>query len=220
MSKAQCLKVANTDLSLSQLDLATRALHDSQLVVLPTDTVYGLACRADEPAALERLFAVKGRSAEKALPVLVAEQADLRLINPVADDPLVARLSQRFWPGPLTLILPKAPHLPDQLTGGQPTIGVRMPDLLVARQLLAACPFPVAVTSANTSGAPPARRPAELPQAWWQLVSIVIDGGPAPGGQPSTVLDLTRTPPLLRRPGPVTLSEIVALTGPCHESSP
>lgn len=212
MSNPEIIVAPPEGLGPEQLGRVVQALAGGQLVVLPTDTVYGLACRADDTAALSRLFATKVRPTEKALPILLARLEHLSLVSP-SPDPRVALLAEQFWPGPLTLIVPRDTHLPDLLTGGLETVGVRLPDLALTRQVLDACCFPVAVTSANISAEPPACQVADLPAALLCSVSLVLDGGRARGGQPSTVLDLTLTPPLMRRPGPVSADEIERLIG-------
>lgn len=213
MSKPEFIVAPPGGLEPQILGRVVQSLASGQLLVLPTDTVYGLACRADDPEAVRRLFAAKIRPTEKALPLLIARLEHLSLVSP-SSDPRVALLAEHFWPGPLTLVLPRAAHLPDILTGGLETVGIRLPDLALTRQVLDACCFPVAVTSANISAEPPACQVADLPEALLVSIDLVIDGGQARGGQPSTVLDLTVTPPLIRRAGPVTEGEITRLIGP------
>jgi L-threonylcarbamoyladenylate synthase len=181
-------------------------------VVLPTDTVYGIGCRADDDETVRRLFAAKGRPDEKALPVLVPGAAGLTAV--CADvSPEFLALAARFWPGPLTIVVRKTSGLSGLVTGAGATVGVRVPDCLVARQVLAACPFPVAVSSANLSGEAAAQHADDLPVGLRQRVDLILDAGPCPGGRPSTVLDLTTSPARVLRTGPVTAAELQNVLG-------
>lgn len=178
-----------------------------QLVIFPTDTVYGLGARADSLHAVQRIYEAKGRPAELPLPLLIGDRD--RVAEVVSTWPEAAeRLASAFWPGPLTLVLPRHPGIPSLVTGGRDTVGVRMPDQEALLSWLQACPFPVAVTSANLSGQPEAVRVGEIPAQVLEAASLVLDGGPCSGGKPSTVVDLTGAVPYLLRPGPVSEGEI------------
>ncbi|MCI0518782.1 MAG: threonylcarbamoyl-AMP synthase [Chloroflexi bacterium] len=191
----------------SALARALAALSAGGLVVFPTDTVYGLGARINDAQAIARLYEVKGRSLEKAIPVLLGDRAHL----PQAVREMSAmglRLAERFWPGALTLVAQKQPWLPQQLSA-YATIGVRMPAHPAALALLRAA-GPLAVTSANLSGG---ENSVTAAQALAQLegrVDLVLDGGRAPGGLPSTVVDCTQERPVILRAGPVTLEELEA----------
>ena len=180
-----------------------------ELLIFPTDTVYGLGARADSPEALETLFAVKRRPAELALPILVGDRAGLDGVI-AAWPPAAEAVASAFWPGPLTLVLPRAPGLSPRVTGGRDSVGVRMPDHPALLSWLCACPFPLAVTSANLSGQPEAVALEEIPAELQSAVAVVVDGGRCPGGEPSTVVDLTGGDPRVLRPGPITESQIIS----------
>lgn len=188
---------------------AVQSLARGQLVVLPTDTVYGLACRADDRAAVQRLFAAKRRKLTKPLPLLLANAQSLSDVA-VALDEAVWRLARSFWPGPLTLVVPKSAAVSDAVTAGQPTVGVRVPDLPLTRAILRAAPFAVAVTSANLSADAPACAVGDLPAELLQQIALIIDSGPCVGMKPSTVVDATVTPLRILREGPVTAEQIQA----------
>ncbi len=190
---------------------AAAALRRGELVVLPTDTVYGLAAWPWDAAAIARIYAAKGRPESKALPVLVGETSHLARVA-AALPPCAERLAARFWPGALTLVVPKHPELPAALSP-YPTVGVRMPDHPDALALLRLT-GPLAVTSANRSGEMPARTAAEAVAQLGDAVAVVLDAGPARGGLPSTVADCTTTPPRVLRAGPVTAAAIAALCQP------
>ncbi len=187
--------------------LAAETLRRGALVVLPTDTVYGVAAWPWEPAAVQRLYWAKARPEDKAIPLLVGEVG--QLVQVTSHMPEGARrLARRFWPGPLTLIVPKHPDLPPMVSP-YPTVGVRMPNHAAALAVLRLT-GPLAVTSANRSGQPPARTAAEAAAQLGDAVALILDAGPAPQGQASTVVDCTTSPPRLLRAGPVALEDILA----------
>jgi L-threonylcarbamoyladenylate synthase len=187
------------------LQHATDVLKNGGLVVFPTDTVYGLASLAYNPGYIERLFIVKGRSNAQAIAILMADIDDL---SKVAESPneTAIRLAERFWPGPLTLIVPRHPSLPEILSP-LPTIGVRIPDHALARELLRRT-GPLAVTSANLSGREAASTAQEALSQLGGRVHLILDGGPTPGGVASTVVDCTTKELVIVRQGPVSLEQM------------
>ncbi|HEX6329826.1 MAG TPA: L-threonylcarbamoyladenylate synthase [Actinomycetota bacterium] len=192
-------------------DAASAALR-GELVVLPTDTVYGIGTRPDDAAATARLFEAKGRPAELELPVLVAGSGQAREIAKLDDRAEV--LAARFWAGPLTLVLPRAAASRDWELGGDPdTVGVRMPHHPLALAVLAAA-GPLAVTSANQSGRATPAECREVERTFGDVVAIYLCD-PAPlAGPASTVLDLAHGEPRLLREGAVAEAEVLAaLTG-------
>ncbi len=186
---------------------ALAILAQGGLVAFPTDTVYGVGGLAFDPHAIQEIYQVKGRSIEKAIPILVGAPEQLPLVAPELN-PLARRLAERFWPGPLTLVVPKHPGLPPELSI-YPTVGVRMPDHPVALALLQRS-GPLAVTSANLSGQASATTAEEVKQQLGGRIALVLDGGRTPGGLPSTVVDCSGLRPNLLRPGPISLEEILA----------
>ncbi len=189
------------------LTTALATLQDGGLVAFPTDTVYGVGALAHDPQAIEQLYIVKGRNADKAIPVLLGSLEELpRVVANAA--PWALRLAQKFWPGPLTLVMPRNPALPSNLSAG-PTLGVRMPDHPVALRLLHLA-GPMAVTSANLSGAPNTATAREVLDQLAGRIPLVLDGGQSPGGAPSTVVDCTAARPVILRSGPITLEEILS----------
>ncbi len=186
---------------------ALKVLHQGGLVAFPTDTVYGVGALAFDEVAVQSVYAAKGRSEEKAIPVLLGDPADLDQV--AASLPETAhRLAQRFWPGPLTLVVFKQKTLPAAVSPTE-TVGVRVPDHPVARTLLRAS-GPLAVTSANISGQPSPCTAREVLAQLGGRVPLIIDGGRTPGGVPSTVLDCTKPDPVILRAGPLGLQEIQA----------
>ena len=179
----------------NDIERAVAALDAGEPIVIPTDTVYGLAVRPDLAEAVKRIFEVKERPEERALPVL---GADAEMLEAVARfDDAARRLSGTFWPGPLTLVLTRAAGFDHDLGGvADGTVAVRVPDFGPTLELLART-GPLAVTSANRSGAPPAVTVKEARAALGDAIEVFIDGGRV-GGAPSTVLGLAAEPALLR----------------------
>jgi L-threonylcarbamoyladenylate synthase len=192
---------------------AAAVLRRGGLVAFPTETVYGLGASALDAAAVARVFAAKGRPSNNPLIVHLADPADAARVCATWPD-AAARLAERFWPGPLTLVLPKRPDLPDAVTAGGPTVAVRVPAHAVARALIAAAGVPVAAPSANRSGYLSPTRAEHVLAGLDGRIDLVLDAGPVPGGIESTVLDLTGDPPRLLRPGLVSPAEIEAVVGP------
>jgi L-threonylcarbamoyladenylate synthase len=191
--------------AVATLELAASVLRAGGLVAFPTETFYGLGAHALDDAAVARAFRAKGRPADKPLLVLVDS---LAMVDRVAGEvPRPARrLMDRYWPGPLTLVLRAHPDLPEALTAGTGTIGVRLSSHPVARGLVAALGGPVTAPSANPHGAPSPRTADEVIAGLATRVDLVLDGGPTPGGPASTLLDLTRTPPVVLRAGATNLA--------------
>jgi len=194
-----------------QIEAAVTVLRDGGLAVYPTDTVYGLGARADDAAAVARVFELKARPADQALPLLVGDLAQLGwAVHGLS--PLARRFTARFWPGALTLILPRSQNVPDAVTGGGDTVAVRLPGHPVPRALALGLGVPVVGTSANLSGSPSALTAAEAAARLGARVDAIVDGGRVPGGTESTVLDLTVAPPRLVRQGAVTREALLELS--------
>jgi L-threonylcarbamoyladenylate synthase len=198
---------------------AAAVLRAGGLVAFPTETVYGLGANALDAAAVGRIFAAKGRPANNPLIVHVADEVGARQV--AADwPPSAARLAGRFWPGPLTLVLPKAAAVPDAVTAAGPTVAVRVPAHPVALALLRAAGIPVAAPSANRSTQLSPTRAEHVLRGLDGRIDLVLDGGPTPGGIESTVLDLTAVPPRLLRPGLVPPTALEAVIGPVARAAP
>lgn len=186
---------------------ALEILKSGGLVAFPTDTVYGVGALAFDGKAIESIYVAKDRPIEKAIPVLIADAEDMEKIGMDVPD-AAYKLVARFWPGPLTCIIPKKPTLPEAVSATA-TVGVRVPDHKVARALLRVA-GPMAVTSANISGK---ESPSSAEEVFAQLngrIPLIIDGGKTPGGVPSTVVDCTKSQPVVLREGPISLEQILA----------
>ena len=185
---------------------AALLLREGHLVVFPTDTLYGVGADPFSPDALARLYEAKGRSAEKGIPILLADLADLEKVVHASPAP-TQRLIERFWPGPLTLVLPRQPGLPSIISPNE-NIAVRIPENEVARAVIRAAGGAVATSSANRSGEPGARTAREALAALVGRVAAVVDGGAVEHGAASTIVDCTATPPRILRPGPLTAEDL------------
>lgn len=191
---------------------AARVLQRGGLVAFPTETVYGLGALLTERAALGRIFTVKGRPTTDPLILHASDAAGAAAVTrawPAAAE----ALAERFWPGPLTLVLARGPGVPDEVTAGGPTVGVRVPAHPVARALVAAAGAPVAAPSANRFGRVSPTSADHVVEELGDGVDLVLDAGSAPLGIESTVLDLTAAVPTVLRPGAVTVEDLVAVLG-------
>ena len=189
------------------LQRALDTLRNGGLVAFPTDTVYGLGALAFNGRAAESIYLAKDRPVEKAIPVLIWDITDLEKISDDIPD-LARRLASRFWPGPLTVLVPKKPTLPESVSATS-TVAVRVPDHSVARDLLRVA-GPMAVTSANISGQ---ASPSTADEVLTQLngrIDLIIDGGKTPGGVPSTLVDCRADEIKILRAGPITLEELLS----------
>jgi L-threonylcarbamoyladenylate synthase len=187
--------------------LAASLLERGEMIIYPTDTLYALGCRAVDAAAVDRLRAAKARDTEKPLPVVAADVAQARSLW--ARWPAQAAvLADRFWPGPLTLVLEAAPGLPRGLTAASGSLAVRVPALALVRALCAAA-GPLVSTSANLAGGPPATTCEEALAGLPGAVALALDAGPA-NRTPSTLVDVTGTEPRLIREGAVPWATVCA----------
>jgi L-threonylcarbamoyladenylate synthase len=191
---------------------AAGILRAGGLVAFPTETVYGLGANALDAAAVARIYQAKGRPAGNPLIVHIADVAAARPL--VSVWPAAAqKLAERFWPGPLTLVLPRTLAVPDIVTGGGPTVGVRVPAQPIALALLEAAGVPVAAPSANRSNYLSPTTAQHVLRDLSGRVDLILDGGPTRSGIESTVLDLSTDPPRILRPGPIQASELAACVG-------
>jgi L-threonylcarbamoyladenylate synthase len=184
---------------------AVTVLKNGGLVAIPTDTVYGVAAQVHDSQAIERIYRVKERSENKAIAVLIGEMAQLSSVAG-SQTQIARRLAEAFWPGGLTLVLPRHAGLPENLSP-RPTIGVRMPDHSFTRRLLTLT-GPLATSSANLSGGPNPRNAQEVLAQLDGRIELVLDGGDAPGGVPSTVVDCTGDKIIILRQGAIAPEQL------------
>lgn len=202
---------------------AVDAVRRGELVVLPTDTVYGVGADAFDAGAVQRLLEAKGRGRQMPPPVLVADAATIDAL--AIEIPSYAReLVRWFWPGPLTLVLRAQPSLAWDLGDTNGTVALRMPDHDITLELLAQT-GPLAVSSANRTGRPAAESVAEAAAQLGPAVEVYLDGGPVACGSsavalPSTIVDCTRERPVVLRPGPITVAQVEACVPPGESAAP
>lgn len=195
-----------------EIEAAAEILRIGGLLGIPTETVYGLGANGLDPAAVARIFTAKGRPQDNPL-ILHIPAAD-RLERYCAEIPPSAyALAERFWPGPLTMILRRKPNVPDIVTAGLDTVGMRCPAHGVCLAILTAADVPVAAPSGNTSGRPSPTTASHMLEDMDGKIDAIVDGGPCSVGVESTIVDLTVSPPRLLRPGGITLEELKAVLG-------
>jgi L-threonylcarbamoyladenylate synthase len=186
--------------SKESLQSAEKILKSGGVIAFPTDTVYGVGALVSNREAISRIYAVKGRGKEKALPVMISNPSEL---DQVARQPdiKVGRMVEHFWPGPLTVVLQRHPALPTEISSLE-TVGIRVPEYRFVLDLLAAV-GPMAVTSANRSGDASPTSASQVLAGLGGRIDLLIDGGTTPGDQPSTVVDCTGEYPRILRAGPI-----------------
>ncbi|BAN02326.1 L-threonylcarbamoyladenylate synthase [Ilumatobacter coccineus] len=198
------------------IELAAAALRSGGLVAMPTETVYGLAADATDPAAIARIFSTKGRPSDHPLIVHLASPDDLLRWAPDAS-PAACALGAAMWPGPVTIIVPRSDHLPAEVAGGRDTVGIRVPAHPMAQRLIAAAGVPVAAPSANRFGAvSPTTAQHVLDDLGEHLVDgrdLVLDGGACEVGVESTIIDCTVDPPQVLRAGAITTEQVADIIG-------
>jgi L-threonylcarbamoyladenylate synthase len=179
----------------SAIDETLVVLNRGGIIAYPTETFYGLGVKFDMAGSLKRLYDIKKRPREKAMPVVIDSRECLPQLVPEEwlqhIPPVTQSLMERFWPGPVTLLFPAKPGLSEYLTAATGLIAVRVPGESFALQLAAGAGFPITATSANPSGTPPAGSAEAVVSSFGDGIDLLIDGGPTPGGQPSTIVDVS-----------------------------
>lgn len=207
--QTKLLDPASDPLALRQ---AADLIAAGQVVGIPTETVYGLGANALDETAVRKIFAAKGRPQDNPLIVHIADADDLAALCPEA--PAAAQLlAARFWPGPLTMVLPKSPRIPDVTSAGLDTVGIRLPAHPIAREIIRLAGVPVAAPSANTSGKPSTTTAQHVLRDLGGKIPAVVEGGACAVGVESTVVSLVTDRPRLLRPGGVTLEQLCAVLG-------
>ena len=194
------------------IDEAVSALAGGGVVAIPTDTLYGIATAALDEAAVQRVFDVKQRGLSTPLPLFVSGIDAFHEFGRRVPD-VAHQLAATFWPGKLTIVVERSSRVPDITTGGLDTVGLRVPDHPVPRQIVARLAAPITATSANISGQPPLTSAEQVIQHLGSRMDLVFDGGQLRPSKPSTVIDVTRTPCRILRHGAVSPEEIEQVTG-------
>ena len=200
------IRVKNEN-ELDILDAPASALKDGEVIAIPTETVYGLGANAYLSKSAEKIFKIKGRPSDNPLIVHIAEISDAENVGSDIPESFYT-LAEKFWPGPLTMIVKKNDRIPHSVTAGLDTVGIRMPDNIYTRYLIKQAGCPVAAPSANISGTVSATKAEYVYDDFKDKIPYIIDGGNSKIGLESTVINLTTTPPMILRPGKVTLEEI------------
>jgi tRNA threonylcarbamoyl adenosine modification protein (Sua5/YciO/YrdC/YwlC family) len=190
-----------------RLDIAADELRSGGIVSLPTETFYGLSVDAFDVEACHRVNDLKRKPRGSPMLLLLSGPEQLASVaGPLPDS--FGAITEMFWPGPLSLVVPAGPDLPSEVTGGLGTVGVRVPGLALPRRFAAALGRPVTGVSANLMGRPPCRTASEVAQVFPEGVAMILDGGPSTGGAPSTVVDLTGPHPRVVREGAIPISAL------------
>lgn len=210
--KTEIIKIDVNNMDKSGIRYAAEVLKSGGLVAFPTETVYGLGANALNETAVKNIFVAKGRPSDNPLIVHIADRCEVdKLVTYI---PACAHdLMEKFWPGPITLIMEKSNLVPLSVTAGLNTVGIRMPSNLVAHELIRESGVPVAAPSANTSGRPSPTNAAHVIEDLFGRVDVIIDAGSCSVGVESTVLDTTSSPPVILRPGGVTLEQLEKVLG-------
>lgn len=195
-----------------QIEKGIAILRQGGLVAYPTDTVYGLGAAMNLSKAVEKIYAVKGRPLSSALPILLADVSQITEVVSVVP-PAAKCFIKHFFPGKLTLILPKSRAVPSSVTGGGDTVAVRVPDHPVPVALIKGLGCPIVGTSANLSGKPSALTAGEAANQLGDKIDLVIDGGTSPGGRESTIVDVTKDIPVIVREGAIPVEELRKVCG-------
>ena len=209
---AEVLQTDTPQLFEAAVERASALLRSGEVVALPTETVYGLAANALDPRAIRRIYEVKGRPAHNPI---IAHVATLAMAESCASQwPLLAdHLARAFWPGPLTLVVARAQAIPDILTAGGPTVGVRWPSHPFMQAVIRRCGFPLAAPSANLSNRVSPTNAGHVLKQLGQRIPLIVDGGQCQVGIESTVLDVSSSPPCVLRPGMIHRQALLAVTG-------
>lgn len=211
MKILKTLLLDNTDENIAK---AAEILKNGGLVGIPTETVYGLAANALDGGAVAKIFAAKGRPADNPLIVHIADFTDIERFNLVREIPETAKLlAERFWPGPLTIIMKKSDVIPDEVSAGLDTVAIRFPSHPTARKIIKECTLPLAAPSANLSGSPSPTTALHVMSDLNGRIDAVVDGGMSDVGLESTVITLAEKTPRVLRPGGITLEQLKSVLG-------
>lgn len=210
--QTKILKINSKNPQISKIRQAAKIIKSGNLVAFPTETVYGLGANALNSKSVRKIFIAKGRPSDNPLIIHISNSADLKMLVEQIPD-TAHQLINKFWPGPLTLVLKKSKKVPKITTGGINTVAVRMPENKIAQSLIKEAGVPLAAPSANVSGRPSPTTSKHVYNDLNGKISMIIDGGKTKIGIESTVVDLTRKTPMLLRPGAVTLEQLQDIIG-------
>lgn len=210
--ETKIVKVDRNNPDIGVFEEAASILRKGGLVAFPTETVYGLGANGLDAAACKKIYEAKGRPSDNPLILTIGDISGLYpIVSCVTEN--AKKIIDAFWPGPITLVLPKAECVPFEVTGGLDTVAIRFPSNLIARELIKTAGIPVAAPSANSSGKPSPTRASHVEFDLNGKIDMIIDGGPADWGLESTILDVSADKPVLLRPGAVTKEMIEEVVG-------
>jgi L-threonylcarbamoyladenylate synthase len=189
------------------IKLTVKLIDKGEIIAFPTDTLYGLGCDAFNVQAIKKLYQIKKRDFSKPINVLIGSEEQLPFITDIIS-PIIEDIIKEFWPGDLTLILNKRREVPDVLTAGLNTIGVRMPDNSVTLRMIREIGKPLATTSANISGKPSITNAQQIIENFNTRIPLILDGGDSKIGQESTIISLVTSPPKIVRQGSLPLKKL------------
>lgn len=205
--KTKIIKIDKDNIERKKIEEITRAFSDGKLVVIPTETVYGLGANGLDEEACKNIFKAKGRPADNPLILHIAENSQLdELVSEIPE--LAKKCIDEFWPGPITMIFKRSDKIPNVVTAGLDTVAIRMPSHEIARAILKDCKLPIAAPSANLSGRPSPTAFKHVKEDLDGKVDIMVDGGVTNVGIESTVIDMTSNPPMILRPGGITYEDL------------
>jgi L-threonylcarbamoyladenylate synthase len=210
--QTKILRINPKNPSISQIRQAAKIIKSGGIVAFPTETVYGLGANALDSKSVRKIFAAKGRPSDNPLIVHISDIAEVGILADSIPN-MAYDLMERFWPGPLTLVLKKSKTVPKIVTGGLDTVAIRMPKNKIAQGLIRAAGVPIAAPSANVAGRPSPTMAKHVKEDLSGKISLIIDGGPTKIGIESTVVDLSKKTPMLLRPGSVTLEQLQEIVG-------
>lgn len=207
VSSMRLIRISGSDNKAALAEVAGE-IKQGKIIAFPTETFYGLGVTFSDKDALTKLFELKRRPKDKPMPLIIGDIAMLSVVASAPDETAL-RIIERFWPGPLTILVPAKAALPDLITGRSGKVALRIPGRSFALDLARAVGYPITATSANISGMPPAHGPDEVIRYFGDAVDIVVDGGRAPGERPSTIIDMSEGSITLLRQGVVPYEDIL-----------
>jgi len=206
------VKISQSSPDPSVVSEVVRLLRTGSVIAYPTDTFYGLGADIYNNDAVERIYSIKGRRSDKPIIILISDKKMLRhLIANGQMSHIAERLTDTFWPGPLTLVFNASDTVPDELTANTGKIGIRLPDNELCRLLIEELKHPITATSANISGEGSIDNPADVAKSLGGMIDVLVDGGKTKGGGASTVVDLTNVEPVVIREGIIAKSDILGV---------
>ncbi len=214
----EIIKINPEIIEIEKLEYIAQALKSGKTIVYPTETFYGLGANPFDRQAVIKIYHLKRRESGKPLPIVISHEEQIKEITSEIPE-LFYPISEKFWPGPLTIILKAKPVFPEEMLGEEKTIGIRLPNFMWLRNLIDQTGFPIIATSANISGEKEISSPFELRKIFYGEVDLIVDAGETPGNRPSTVLDLTGKLPKILREGIIPKNQLIEFIEKINENT-